>query len=320
MPAPLPNRLLSFLGRPAALSPRRKAQVAVSGVVAFLAVVEWSLLASPGFDACVIGETEAKAQQPNEQPNPSPVGIMIRCGWSVLGENQDAAVAVATIFMALFTGTLWWATIKMQRVSEETLVHLRREFEAEHRPWIPADVQVEGGWRWTREGDGRVALRFMLRNVGRSPATNVEIEPRMFPLGWGFPDPPTAQKELSLSVRRGPISPGQGMGLTLFPDSPPRPFIYDIAVGAADIKRSQQAFKEMYPDAPAAPAFITPIIVGCILYRFLGEQHQTGFMFEVGRVDPDTPNVTLTLDPARGDIPPGQLRLKEFWVGSAIID
>jgi len=229
-----------------------------------------------------------------------------------LVENHDGAiVGFGTLAVAFFTFTLW-------RTTKGTLDHLRREFEAEHRPWIPADVQLASGWTWTPEGEGRVTLRFALRNIGRSPATNVDVRTEIFPLGWGFLDPPAAQKKLSQSERRGPIAPGEGMGRTIFPDSAPPSMDISMAIGAADFEKSRMAWKDKYPELNHTT--VTPVIVGCITYRFLGEKHQTGFILKLSRIDPANPRITLVLDPAQGNMPIDQLRLADYYVGSAVID
>ncbi len=228
-------------------------------------------------------------------------------------ENHDAAiVALGTLAIAAFTCTLWWTT-------RGTLAHLRREFEAEHRPWIPPDIQLASGWTWTADGEGRVTLRFTLRNIGRSPATNVNVRTEIFPSGWGFPNPAAAQKKLSQSERRDPIAPGEGMGWTIFPNSAPRYLDITMSISAADFEKSRLAWKATYPELDNNTT-VSPVIVGCITYRFVGEQHQTGFMLELSRIEPGEFHRTFVLDPAHGEIPIDRLRLADYYVGSAVID
>jgi hypothetical protein len=49
---------------------------------------------------------------------------------------ETAITAVFTIFLAIFTGTLWWATDGMLRATNETIKLARNEFNATHRPKI----------------------------------------------------------------------------------------------------------------------------------------------------------------------------------------
>jgi hypothetical protein len=146
----------------------------------------------------------------------------------------------------------------------------------------------------------------------------VNIRTEIFPLGWGFPDPPAEQKKLSQSERRDTIAPGEGMGWTIFPASAPRYLDITMSIGAGDFEKSRLAWKEKYPAVNHTT--VTPIIVGCITYRFIGEQHQTGFMLELSRTDPANPRITLVLDRAQGDIPMDRLRLADYYIGSAVID
>ncbi len=226
----------------------------------------------------------------------------------------DYTLVLTWLTAGLFVANalLWWTT-------RETLSHLRREFEAAHRPWIPASIQLASDWTWTPEGEGRVTLRFALRNIGGSPATNVDVRTEMFPLGWGFPDPAAAQKKLAKAEQTGPIGPGEGMGMTIFPGDAPRYLDISMPMSAADLERHRQAFKEKFPEASIASSF-TAVIVGTIAYRFSGVKHQTGFILELQRIDPAHPNARFALDHAQGNIPIGRLNLSDFWVGSAVID
>jgi len=239
-------------------------------------------------------------------------------------EDEERRLAGYTKALAIFTAGLFGATLVLAvatvllwNTTARTLDQLGREFEAEHRPWIPAQVELASGWTW-KDGDATVALRFGLRNIGRSPATNVDVHTKIFPNGWGFPSPAEAQKQLSQSVRGDIIKPGEGMGQTIFPGEAIRYRFIVMSIGAADFERSREAFKKQFPEANRTS--FTPIVVGCITYRFLGKPHQTGFILELSGSDPMNPFTVLTLDAAQGDIGITQLRLADYWVASAVID
>jgi len=107
------------------------------------------------------------------------------------------------------------------------------------------------------------------------------------------------------------------MGHTIFPGDEGSQTI-SLPLSAADLEKAHTALKEKFPET-SLTGFM-PVIVGCIVYRFLGEQHQTGFILQLDRTDPSNPNISLTLDRKQGDIPVTLLRLTDYYVGSAIVD
>lgn len=232
--------------------------------------------------------------------------------------SAEQRLADYTRALTWLTGGLFVATLLLWWTTRGTLQHLRQDFEAQHRPWIPPDIQLASGWTWTPAGDGRITLRFTLRNTGRSPATNVNVRAEIFPSGMGFPDPSAAQKRLSQSEQGAPIAPGAGMGFTIFPEIARQGIGVTMSLSAADVEKARLWFKETYPDGNYVG--FTPIIIGCITYRFLGVKHQTGFILELSRTDPMHPHSDFVLDPAGGNIPIERLRLLDYFGGSAVID
>ena len=159
--------------------------------------------------------------------------------------SAEERLADYTRMLTLFTGGLVAATLLLWLTTRGTLQHLRREFQVEYRPWIPPEIELASGWTWTPQGEGRVTLRFTLRNIGRSPATNVDVRTEIFPYGLGFLETPAAvQKKLSQSKRRDALAPGEGMGWTIFPNSAPRYVERIMSIGAVDLEKSRLAWKE----------------------------------------------------------------------------
>jgi hypothetical protein len=83
---------------------------------AVLAIVSgiWIFGTSSSFETCKTAQAAANTEQ--SQKNPPFLAfanfsaVYVRCTGHVLYEYRDFATAVATIFIALFTFTLWWAT------------------------------------------------------------------------------------------------------------------------------------------------------------------------------------------------------------------
>lgn len=57
-----------------------------------------------------------------------------RCAGHVVFEYRDAATALATVFIALFTFTLWQSTKGMMAATQKAVDLARQEFIATHRP------------------------------------------------------------------------------------------------------------------------------------------------------------------------------------------
>jgi hypothetical protein len=82
--------------------------------IVFLGFAVWVLGTTSSFKTCVTNQTAAETQQAKEQTPPYALsfadhgGIYARCGAHVIYEYRDAAIAIATVFIALFTFTLWW--------------------------------------------------------------------------------------------------------------------------------------------------------------------------------------------------------------------
>jgi len=57
-----------------------------------------------------------------------------RCAGHVIYEYRDAATAIATVFIALFTFTLWQSTKGMMAATRNAVDLARQEFIATHRP------------------------------------------------------------------------------------------------------------------------------------------------------------------------------------------
>ncbi len=83
--------------------------------------------------------------------------------------SRGAAIQILSDgVIALFTGTLWYATRKMGRTTDETLRHLHRESIANNPPEIEIkDVSLSQ----TPDGGIPLSVVFFLENIGKSIAT-----------------------------------------------------------------------------------------------------------------------------------------------------
>ena len=189
-------------------------------------------------------------------------------------------------------------------------------FVATQRPWIPPNVQVAGPLTWGPNG-ATITLRFVLQNIGLTPAMNVFVYFELYPMGADFPRPVEKQKSISDRMRQSAGT--QPIGYTIFPGKTLQ-VNSSKSISRDDIKRIAVWIKKTHGDATIS--FI-PVIVGAISYRFAsgGEEHQTGFIFHLGQVDPKNSSLfPSSIYPEKGDVPASLLRLIPDASGSGVTD
>jgi hypothetical protein len=121
----------------------RAAKIAIGFfVIALVLGVFWS---SSFFQTCVNGQQSAYSQE-GQRKGATFVGsdigaIAIRCAGHVTYEYRDAITAVATVFIALFTLTLWLSTKKMMAATKAAVDLASKEFIATHTKVIVRFIQ-----------------------------------------------------------------------------------------------------------------------------------------------------------------------------------
>ena len=137
----------------------------LAGVVLGLLVLAWlgyTVHQSVFFQECLASK---QAQHANEQgekgfpefARPYVVGSRVEteCLFSFLYDSRDAVTAVATVFIALFTFTLWWATSSLLRHGRE----VERAYVSGGGPLVDGDPNM---------------LAFTVDNYGKTPAIMLE--------------------------------------------------------------------------------------------------------------------------------------------------
>ena len=163
------------------------------------------------------------------------------------------------------------AALAANKISESLYI-------SQARPWVSLDhvVFIEP---LRVDGDAvHALLRFVFKNVGHSPATNVWVEPKLMLLNsWKSPAarfPVDVQHEICDDPLR---FKSPNVGPVLFPNGEAH-IDYSLATSAEELAESRAN-----PD-PGSKT-LTPYLVGCVDYRytFSPEHHQTGFIFAVYR-------------------------------------
>ncbi len=206
-------------------------------------------------------------------------------------KSADAAIKSADV------------AIRSAEISEKSLM-------AANRPWITVDIAAGGPITYNVNGVNFTIL-YILKNTGNSPATRVNVDPKVFAPAVGIDsvlNPPGELKKL-ITETKGSENP---FGYALFPEQTVRQLV-TVTIPTDELKRVTQKIN-----------FICPMIIGTVSYRsnFDNLVHQTTFMFDVRRSDAPRPiSIEKKRSPSaifidEGDIPTEEIRLiKSFWEG-----
>lgn len=240
-------------------------------------------------------------------------------------EETDEALAYYTLWLMIFTGILAFATVglgaatvglyltgeKQIRHNAEAAAAQSRDMEksliAANRPWIKVEIAVGGPIFYNVNG-ANFRLRYVLTNIGRSPAINVNVSPRVvFPIlsmekSSRFDPSGDLRKMISEDKERNASIP---FGYSMFPGET---IVQDIVVSMSndDIKKATKLIAAIYPT-----------IIGTVSYRMGldSEIHQTAFIVEIQRSGVSRPYTTennkspsaIWVD--EGDVPAEDIRL-----------
>jgi hypothetical protein len=250
--------------------------------------------------------------------------------WALSGYPTDAVTAldklnsygvlitaIATAFIAWFTWTLRQSTEKLFVTGERTAEIAEKALVAANRPWVKVDIQV-GGPIFYNENGANFTLRFVMKNIGHSPATNVWPSSRViFPvISETTPRNFDPRGEMQKDIAHLKTRPPSPFGFALFPDDI---IIQDITMTMSrdDIKRATELIEAIYPT-----------VIGAVDYRmgFDEKSHQTGFIVQIKRNNAPRPATTaknrapeaIWLD--EGDVPAEDVRLFRSFIDGGFAD
>lgn len=233
-----------------------------------------------------------------------------------------AVLAATTAALAWYTASLYRATVALGKEAktsgaaqtekmEKSIVvaqtaadaavesnKLSREmFISSERPWVVVDfVQVKSGLIFNEIG-ASLDIEFTFKNVGKSPARNVTVEVKLYPMSPLFSDPVGEQNAFVLSTQDNETyvprarrvlhrTHDETLQRSVFITKPD----LDKATSFEDIK------------------FIVPVVIGWVRYEFItdDEFYYTNFMYQVFR-EPE--GIRVGINPVDGSVPEKQLRL-----------
>lgn len=240
-------------------------------------------------------------------------------------EESEKAIARYNFWLTIFTGVLAFVAIiqigflisadliagRSANAAKESADVARDTLIATNRPWVSVDIGIGSDLVYDTEGNARITINFLLKNVGKSPAANVQIIPKIAVI---FGDSKSIQKEIAAAVRMKP--PGLGnLGVTLFPGDT-QLHAQSLPISRADIDAFNKKMAADYGEMSIGTAFL-PTLVGCVDYKFTFTEghHQTGFILDLRRRDPATPNAAFGFDIKDGNVAANRLSLIQGFIG-----
>ena len=221
-----------------------------------------------------------------------------RWNWTAIATCVIAGATIVAVVVAI----LQWRTLGGQL----------DEMAAERRPWVSVDPEI-GAVTW-ENGSVRFAVRYELKNTGRSPALDVDLNSNRFlqlqshPIAW-----------ILKNLKESKTYTGRHLGFPLFPGGVVK-IAQNYTIKSDKIEQYRAYLrtfkhKESDPDQPPIPdwAFSIPIAIGYIVDYASDDlhepRHQSFCWASVNRVDPLRPlGPSLALQ-FNEPVPAAQVRL-----------
>ena len=202
------------------------------------------------------------------------------------------------------------AAQKSAGIAEKTMIGTQR-------PWVSVHLNLGSGFKFDKEG-GTITIVFRVKNVGNSPAMGVNIHPGVV-LSFIPKDVIDEQKRMLATIPRNDPTPDlpPHFGYILFPGEE---FTYETTfpISREQIEKFKTEMIKSFGGNRESLKFITPSVVGCVVYRFSFDKsvHKTGFIAQIFQINPLYPNASYLIDSEAGDVPLNLLKLQISEFGS----
>ena len=143
-------------------------------LLASMLVLALMIANSKAFEDCVDGDYAANA---------------VRCGVGFVAtkEGEDLIVALGTIWIAIFTGTLWHATTNLWRSTDRLAFGTERSAERQLRAYVFLDPVDEFTFVRRPSTIATVEVEIHVKNLGATPAHEVVADSWMTMDVWPMP-------------------------------------------------------------------------------------------------------------------------------------
>jgi hypothetical protein len=187
-----------------------------------------------------------------------------------------------------------------------------RQLESTDRPWVTIAFPQSAVFRFHEGGAASLGLTYTLKNIGRSPAVNIQLHASVIPLAqkdW-ITGPFRWQKQTCepSSLR----APDPARGFSLVPAE-------EISDGFSTTLDAQSIAAVNVAPLPGeiddGVMRFNPVLVGCVTYSFVNSLkiHATGFIYSIARRIPKDPHPHLVQGRANGSSE--DVELTRFYFG-----
>jgi hypothetical protein len=201
------------------------------------------------------------------------------------GLLQTVAVAAALGLLIVNLSQSRATSRAMQQASKaakSTAEATARQLELSQRPWISIDTSVESPMTFTPEGAAQVSVKFVIRNVGSTPAKGLSVQPELAIASQGEQDPVMQRSKVCEENRRRET----GADGTLFPK--------------VELTKSMTFLgdaKDILKESNRTGSF-SPVVIVCASYRSTFDdsaRYTTGVIYYLRRIDPSHPGLYLRM-------------------------
>ncbi len=286
--------------------------------VAVAGIILWIGWTTPSLKQCLQEAYYNNPQQPLQEYATNLYGSFVgyrNCIGDLVHNNGNGIIAIFTVVLGIATWFLWRAArdlvhevkatgsdqITIAKTAVDAAIEssrLSRElFVSSERPWVLVErVQVKGALVFDEIGV-HLDLDLALRNAGKSPARNVTVEARLYPMSPSLSDHGDEKNAFVLSAEDSKTyAPKSRMVLHHAQDETLQRHVFiprkelEKAINLADTES------------------IIPVIIGSVRYEFIADDefHYTHFMYAVSR-EPE--GYRVGINPLDGSVPQKQLRL-----------
>jgi hypothetical protein len=174
------------------------------------------------------------------------------------------------------------ATQQASSAAKSTAEATARQLELSQRPWISIDTSIESPLTFASAGGAQVSVKFVIRNVGSTPAKALSVEPKLFIASQGEHDPVMERSKVCEENRMRE----SGSDGTLFPKSELTKSVTFLADAWDIVKETNRT------------GSFSPVVIVCASYRSTFDdsaRYTTGVIYFLRRIDPGHPGANLRM-------------------------
>ena len=201
------------------------------------------------------------------------------------GMLQTGAIAIALGLLIVNLSQLRATSRAAQQASsaaKSTAEATARQLELTQRPWVSIDTLIESPLTFTSEGSAQVSVKFIIRNVGSTPAKGLSVQPEISIASLDEQDPVMQRSKVCEENR----TRGAGADGTLFPKVEFTKSVTFLGDARDIVKESNRT------------GSFSPVVIVCASYRSTFDdsaRYTTGAIYYLRRIDPSHPGHYLRM-------------------------